>query len=920
LVLILSYALVPTWQVNRFNINQTTELLNDEIMLLIFISFVCVILLVLLVYKIKLQKNKYQDASYINNVNLATEFLALIDNHNDYITWVERDRIKNTYKDVGNFFKNKSNYYKKEPVVKRFNEIYNNFNTYISNYNKSYVLTRKKELESYFDNIEGKKLDDQQRTAVITDEYSNLIIAGAGSGKTLTILGKVKYLIEQKNVKPENILVLSFTNKTVEDLNERLVKIGLDARATTFHKLGYDIIKKHFKTIPALTNENTLSNIVKEYLENDIFNNSDALEAYILYVACYMNIPEEHESYNSLGEKLDTEKGIDFQTLKSKCEPELNKIAKATLDTIQGEKVKSVEELTIANFLYLNGIDYEYEKVYPHGSVVYRPDFYLKDYDIYLEHFGVDENNRAKWLTPFNERKYVEEMELKRNTHQTYNTKLIETYSYYNRDHVLLDKLRELLKKENVIFKPRDTKSIFKQVTEKDKSFGSEITNLITTFINLTKSRQLTYNDIVDLFSDKSKTGNEYMLERQDIFLKFALPILKKYDNLLKEKTEIDFNDMINQATHIVNEYKPEYTYQYIIIDEYQDISYSRFNLIKQIRDITGARLICVGDDWQSIYRFAGSDISLFSNFKKYVGKHEQLFIEQTYRNSQSLIDITSTYIQKNIKQISKQPRSKKEPLNNPMKFVCYSQDNAEEVFINEIQKLIDKYGRKPILVLGRHSFDINEFIKLTPNSKIKFYERSDKLEVNGFEDVDIKYITVHKSKGLEAENVIVLNLKNHLLGFPNKMTDDPMLSLLLSDDEEFRFAEERRLFYVALTRTQNEVVLLIPTEVSLFAEELAADNNFLLTINNEQVNRTNCPYCQTGQLVIRQNVVKQNHFLGCSHFPACNQTFNNIEILENSLLCPRCKSGFMVKRSGQYGNFLGCTNYPKCNESIDLK
>ncbi|MFN5884641.1 MAG: UvrD-helicase domain-containing protein, partial [Bacteroidota bacterium] len=123
------------------------------------------------------------------------------------------------------------------------------------------------------------------------------------------ILGKVKYLIEQKNVKPENILVLSFTNKTVEDLNERLVKIGLDARATTFHKLGYDIIKKHFKTIPALTNENTLSNIVKEYLENDIFNNSDALEAYILYVACYMNIPEEHESYNSLGEKLDTEKG-----------------------------------------------------------------------------------------------------------------------------------------------------------------------------------------------------------------------------------------------------------------------------------------------------------------------------------------------------------------------------------------------------------------------------------------------------------------------------------------------------------------------------------------------------------------------------------------------------------------------------------
>jgi len=235
-------------------------------------------------------------------------------------------------------------------------------------------------------------------------------------------------------------------------------------------------------------------------------------------------------------------------------------------------------------------------------------------------------------------------------------------------------------------------------------------------------------------------------------------------------------------------------------------------------------------------------------------------------------------------------------------------------------QALIYKNGNKPILVLGRHSFDINEFIKLTPNSKIKYYERSDKLEVKGFEDIELKYITVHKSKGLEADNVIVLNLKNDLLGFPNKMTDDPMLSLLLSDDEEYRFAEERRLFYVALTRTKNEVVLLIPTDVSLFAEELVTDNDFLLTANNEKLSKTNCPYCQTGHLVIRQNSVKHNQFLGCSHYPSCNQTFNNIEILENTILCPSCISGFMTKRSGKYGTFLGCTNYPKCKNTINLQ
>ena len=890
-------------------------------MVLTLIIISTVIIIFLIVYRQLTEKKKYQSDTYLSNLKQISLFLDTIQKLDDYVTWVNRDEIKKQFSDVGRYFKNKSNFYKKEENVKNFNDIFQDFDNYIVNYNKNYVVDQKEKLNLYFDDIEGKQLDDQQRTAVITDEYSNLIIAGAGSGKTLTILGKVKYLIEQKNVKPENILLLSFTKKTVDELNERLRNIGLSASATTFHKLGYDTIKKYKPTLPAVTNENTLSKVVKEYLEKEIFDDTEALKAYIVYVACYMNIPEGHESFDSLGEKLDTEKGIDFQTLKSKCDPEpLNKVAKASLDTIQGEKVKSVEELTIANFLYLNGIEYDYEKPYPFGKVMYQPDFYLKDYDIYIEHFGIDENNQAKWLTPFNEQKYVKEMELKRENHKNNNTKLLETYSYYNHNNVLLDKLKEMLQNENVVFKLRDIKSIFTKVTDNDKNFGKEITKLIETFINLCKSRQLDYDSITSLFLDRKKAMNKFMLERQEIFLKFALQILKKYDNKLKELSEIDFNDMINQATDLIKENRAQYTYQHIIIDEYQDISYSRFNLIKEIRELSGARLICVGDDWQSIYRFAGSDISLFSNFEKYVGKYERLFIEQTYRNSQSLIDITSKYIQKNKKQIQKNPKSKKELLENPIKFVYYSQDNAEALLINEIQILIDKSGNKPILVLGRHSFDINEFIKLTPNSKIKYYERSDKLEIKGFDDIDIKFITVHKSKGLEADNVIVLNLKNHLLGFPNKMTDDPMLSLLLSDDEEYRFAEERRLFYVALTRTKNEAVLLIPTDVSLFAEELITDNDFLFSLNNEKLSKTKCPYCQTGHLLIRENTLKNNQFLGCSHYPVCNQTFNSIEILENTLLCTSCKSGFMTKRSGKFGIFLGCTNYPKCTNTINLQ
>ena len=647
--------------------------MHGKLEVIVFIILVVVLIFVILFRQLSIKK-RYKNTIYLNNIQHVTEFMILIQSLRDYVTWVQRDQIKTQYLPIGQYFRNKTDFYKKEGKVKRFNEIFSDFDNYIIQCNRNYVKTQKEKLKQYFDNIEGKKLDEQQRTALITDEYSNLIIAGAGSGKTLTILGKIQYLVEQKNINPKDILLLSFTKKTVEELNDRLKKIELGAEATTFHKLGYDIIKKYHPDIPALTNENTLSKVIKEYLQTDIFKDLQALQSYVQYVACYMNIPKEYDKFNSLGEKLDTEKGIDFQTLKSKCEP-LNIVSRVDLDTIQGERVKSVEELTIANFLYLNGIEYEYEKAYPYGHGMYRPDFFLTEYNIYLEHFGIDENNRAKWLTPFNEQKYVEEMQIKRETHKTHQTKLLETYSYYNRDNVLLQKLTEMLETENITFKPRNAKNIYTIVSDSNKNFGKEINKLIESFINLSKSRRLNHSSLMSLFSDKTKIQNDFMYERQGMFLQFVLPILEKYDKTLKERTEIDFNDMINKATDIIKSNKPKYTYKYIIIDEYQDISFSRFNLIKEIRDTSGARLVCVGDDWQSIYRFAGSDVSLFNNFEKYVGKYEQLLIEQTYRNSQSLIDITSKYIQKNPKQIFKNPKSKKEPLEDQIKFVHYKHE-----------------------------------------------------------------------------------------------------------------------------------------------------------------------------------------------------------------------------------------------------
>ena len=206
----------------------------------------------------------------------------------------------------------------------------------------------------------------------------------------------------------------------------------------------------------------------------------------------------------------------------------------------------------------------------------------------------------------------------------------------------------------------------------------------------------------------------------------------------------------------------------------------------------------------------------------------------------------------------------------------------------------------------------------------LKYNYETGELKISRFKNVDIKFITVHKSKGLEADNVIILNLKNDLYGFPNKLTDDPIISLLVGQNqEEFRFSEERRMFYVALTRTKNKVYLLIPdNEDSLFVEEILKDSNsfnYLTESNNGRTQFKNCLFCKTGKLVIRTNSSTGEEFLGCTHYPTCNQSYKEINILNNTSVCPSCKSGFLTEKSSKYGKFLGCTNYPGCTLKINL-
>ena len=890
----------------------------------VIIIFTVIIVIVGLVSSSRSRK-KYQDEKYLDKLEKARLFLREIDSFDDYVTWKQRDAILEKYKSTHSFFENKTKFYSKEPDVQRFNGIYEDFKAFIDNYNDEYVDRTIKENDTFFDKIEGKALDRQQREAVVTDEYSNLVIAGAGSGKTLTILGKVLFLTKIKHVKPERILLMSYTRKTVEDLNDRLKKISSNVKATTFHKLGLDIIVAHDGKRPEVANEGLLNKVVRRYLRDGISSHTDQVRALVEFIACYSNIPEDYNEFDSAGERFDYYKGsVDYDTLKSKVNN-----AKGVKATLAGGRVRSVEELMIANFLYINGIKYEYEKLYPYADFAYHPDFYLPDYDIWLEHFGVDENGEAKWLDPYEAQKYANDMNRKRRLHQAQGTKLLETYSYYNAQHRLLDELETMLKKNGVKFEPLDPQDIYDAIS-KDRYFGHQLEDLIVSFVNLCKSRNLSEKEIKELFFKERQDA--FMTERSKLFFTFAFPILREYRKALDADGSIDFHDMINYAADIVRKKGCPTEYDYVIVDEYQDISYSRFNLMTAIREYSDAKLLCVGDDWQSIYRFAGSDISLFSKFGNYVGEFKQLLIEKTYRNSQELVDMASRFIQKNPMQIKKEPKSDKSH-SDPISFIQYDAGDTEsayKLFEETVRDLVGRYGTdKKITVLGRHSFDIRPILYWDVEnerwrSSISMDEKTGKIKIRGLDYDNLTFTTVHKAKGLEADNIIVLHMENSQYGFPNKLTDDPMLTPLLSEQEAFRFAEERRLFYVAITRTKEEVILMAPSvNESEFFTELLNDNNYVLTTEDDESKQVNCPWCKTGRLVIRRNGATGEQFLGCSHYPQCNQSYKDINILKYPMRCRRCGSGFLVKRSGRYGSFLGCTNWKPdntgCNNTIKL-
>ena len=878
---------------------------------------------------------------------------------------------------------------------KFFEQFYNKpetFETDTKQANERYINQELKDNSDLFDDLDGKSLDSQQREAIVVDEDAVKVIAGAGSGKTFTIQGKVKYLTEKRDVDPSEILAISFSNASVDDLKERIAE-PIDIK--TFHKVGKDILTQYNQY--SRPDTSALKRIIKRYLTKKALKNEDISKKLIEFFSFYINVPPSDDDIKYEGDLLDWQEGVDFSTLKRRFKNKQR-------ETLNNEIVRSYEELYIANFLFIYGIKYTYEKIYSYPNKNferefnkfkeflfsfneeipdelknditkdllnltdifeeyeikdYLPDFYLDDYNIYIEHFGLNRNCENHLIGGKSSEEYVKEMEWKRKVHKKYGTTLIETFSYYQSENRLLTRLAEKLQAQGVEFNEIDYREVYRILLEnKTIKEWEDFIVLLKTFIELFKGNNYDETKFKEFYDYVGGLKDSFSKDRTIAFLKIVEEIYNDYEAYLLKIKKIDFNDMINKASDCIVKNGLDLPYKYIIVDEYQDTSFTRYNLLRNICDSIGAKIMVVGDDWQSIYSFSGCDVNIFTKFDNFFDVCETRYIEKTYRNSQQLIDASSNFVMKNPDQTRKELKSSKS-LKYPIKLVNFDNDFDEILKFELIIKNIinqSTFKNKKILILGRNNKDIFNLLKNFNveneygKRKFEILGDEDKLRRNKFvkivyresPDVNIEYRTVHQSKGLECDNVILINLKNWKAGFPNKMVDDPVLNFVKRNGDSFSYAEERRLFYVALTRTKNNVYLLAPYfKSSVFVQELKTDanvellnleHNRLETLKNIEKNgeryviptKLKCPVCKTGVVLLESfwNKGKLNRVLKCSHnmappFNRCNWEGgyygSELEDLDDIEYCPSCE-GILIKRYRHSDGhpFLGCTNFRK--------
>ena len=444
------------------------------------------------------------------------------------------------------------------------------------------------------------------------------MLAGAGTGK-------IAHLVRNQEVAPETILALAFNRKAAIEIRQRLPQDLAGAHVYTFHSFALQVISAA-KAAPTISK-----------MAQDDFAYVRAIEGMIRSM---LTDPQLSDGVLNLLSTMSAEYRTPFD-FNSPAEYH-QYVRDSELRTLNRDLAKSFEELAIANFLSQQGIAFQYEQPYEFETATnerrqYIPDFYLPGYDIYIEHFALNQRGRP----PRGWTGYAEGVAWKRSQHAERRTNLIETYSWQRRDETLLSALEQRLLEAGVEFDPVPIEELVERISRERISW---LAHLLGTFLNHTKSGNLN-NEAIE-----QRAREQRDQRRTRHFLDVFNRVREEYEALLQEERAIDFHDLINEATNHIREGNWASPFDYVLIDEFQDISDGRMALAKAL-DRPDQAYFLVGDDWQSIYRFAGSHVGLIHQCDEHLGHTRRQNLTRTFRFGDGILGPSTAFVQRNPEQ-----------------------------------------------------------------------------------------------------------------------------------------------------------------------------------------------------------------------------------------------------------------------------
>jgi DNA helicase-4 len=658
-----------------------------------------------------------------------------------------------------------------------------------------------REIERSKEFFQSRPFDKDQLQAIVKRETYNLVLASAGSGKTRTLTARVAYTVRSGATQHE-ILALAYTKSAEEEMRHRLKnEYGIvEANVRTFHSLGREIAKlsPNFRT--GVAGNQQQPEIIRK--ARDRLRSDRHFAKLLLEFAVELQTIEVEEK-----EFASREKYYEFLRYQKHT-------------TLGSKPVKSIAERDIANFLFLNQVKFEYEAPATWadrnpGYRMYQPDFFLPEYGIWIEHWAIDRQRKVPaWFSTAQQEdpslKYQRGMQWKRYQFQKHRRRLIETYNHQWAEGALIPELARQLKENHVQLRELTNDEILAKVQTLVPR-RDILNELMFSFISKAKTNGLTVDDI----TTRLKQGN--WTRKQRIFASLMIRVWQEYESILKENGMIDFNDMINYALQVAKSSNTQLVrkYSHILIDEYQDITNPQLELIQSLLSTNaGSTLFCVGDDRQNIFSFAGSNIYNILGFENRFPYAEKTILSTNYRCPKNIVEVSNFVANKNKCKVEKDiiPASKiqqpirliQKPGSDETSYDDWQHERAKQLVTDLIQR---KKPNEEIMVLSRF------------NHPLKRLE----LEFPQNETLGLRFLSIHRAKGMEAEYVLLLSCTSGKNGFPSQLLDKRILDIVQNtrEDGSSKLEEERRLYYVALTRCKNQLYLFTSsTQRSIFISE----------------------------------------------------------------------------------------------------